>query len=40
MLRKELKFKNKRVVGRKVEDLYCLCRGIGVVGDDDTYVPE
>ena len=29
---KKLKFKKNRVVGREVESLYCLCRGIWVVG--------
>ena len=34
---KQLKFKKNRVVGREVENIYCLCRGIWVVGEDDMY---
>ena len=34
---KQLKFKKKRVVGRELEALYCVCRGIWVVGEDDMY---
>ena len=33
---KQVKFIN-RVVGREVENIYCLCRGIWVVGEDDMY---
>ena len=34
---KELKFKKNRVTGREVDSIYCLCRGIWVVGEDDMY---
>ena len=34
---KQMKFKKNRVVGREVENIYCLCRGIWVVGKDDLY---
>ena len=34
---KELKFTKNRVTGREVESIYCLCRGIWVIGEDDMY---
>ena len=34
---KRLKFKNNRVIGRELESVYCVCRGIWVVGEDDMY---
>ena len=34
---RELKFKKNRVVGREIESIYCLCRGIWVIGEDDMY---
>ena len=32
-----LKFKKNRVAGREVESIYCLCRGIWVIGEDDVH---
>ena len=34
---KRLKFKKNRVIGRELESVYCVCRGIWVVGEDDMY---
>ena len=34
---RKLKFKKNRVVGRDIESIYCLCRGIWVIGEDDMY---
>ena len=34
---KQLKFKKNRVAGREVESIYCLCRGIWMIGEDDVH---